>query len=162
MTVRTIRKAERVITTVEPVTCAWRQGAHQCRMIPTSGRHCVWHAYWMRLVDAGNLGRQQYDEFCEWWEQFQPYGIYGDNHGQFWADRSVLWPALTGLGEPPVMTTAIANELLLRRAEVRHYKQGLDWPRDPWPRVSGLPLPEWQAEVWQKKIDENRRVLPGH
>lgn len=157
MTVRAVRKADPVIQSPPLVTCDWRTGPRVCAMRPTSGRHCVWHAYWRRLVDAGNLGRQQYDEFCEWWEQFQPYGIYGDNPGQWWADTSVLWPALTGLGELPVQTPAISNELLLRRAEVRHYKQGLAWTRDPWPRVSGLPLPTWTAEEWHAKVDLTRK-----
>lgn len=158
---RTIRKAEPVLQPAPLLSCAFRYGAHLCKMRPTSGRHCVWHAYWLRLVDAGNIARQQYDEFCEWWEQFQPYGIYGDNPGQWWADRDVLWPAMTGLGEPPVMTSLIQRELILRRAEVRHYKQGLPSMKDPWPRIEGKPLPEWNAAQWQEKIDEAQRVLPA-
>lgn len=152
MTLRTIRKAEPIIQSPPPMTCVFRYGAHACQMRPTSGRRCVWHAYWLRMVEAGNIGKGQYDEFCEWWEQFQPYGIYGDNPGQWWADTAVLWPAMTGLGEPPVLTLACSNELILRRAEVRHYRQGLDWVRDPWPRVKGKPLPVWTAEDWQLKI----------
>lgn len=160
--IRTVRKAEPVLSPPALVSCAFRYGSHLCKMRPTSGRHCVWHAYWLRLADAGNLGRQQYDEFIEWWEQFQPYGIYGDNPGQWWADHDLLWQAMIGVGDPPVLTPVLSKELQLRRAEVRHYKQGLPWVKDPWPRVSSLPLPAWEADVWQKKIDEARRVLPSH
>lgn len=107
----------------------------------------MWHAHWLRLVDAGSLGRPQAEVFAEWWEQFQPYGIYGDNPGPWWAAVEVLWPAMIGLGEPPVLTSALVNELLLRRAEVRHQRQGQPWERDPWPRVTGLPLPAWPPAV---------------
>ncbi len=161
MTMRIIRTTESVLTPPARVTCVWRTGAHTCKLLPTSGRHCAWHAHWMRLVNAGNIERQQYDEFCEWREQFQPYGRYGDNHGLWWAAIEVLWPAMIGLDEAPVLTPALESELLLRRAEVRRYRAGLAWDRDPWPRVSGMPLPVWQAEEWRKKIDV-QRVLPGH
>lgn len=154
--IRTIRKAEPVLSPPAPVTCAWRTGTHLCKLLPTSGRHCIWHSYWMRLVDAGNFERQQYEEFCEWWEQFQPYGTYGDNPGPWWAAIDVLWPALTGLGEAPVLTSGVQKELLLRRAEVRRYKHGLTWDRDPWPRMTGSPLPVWAAERWQKRIDDSK------
>jgi phospholipase/lecithinase/hemolysin len=84
----------------------------------------------VRLVDAGNLGRQQYDEFAEWWEQFQPYGRYGDNPGPWWAAIETLWPAMTGCGDAPVLTAEISLELQARRAEVRHFKSGIPW-KDP-------------------------------
>lgn len=155
--IKAVRKVTSMVQPAAPVACAWRHGAYHCKLRPTSGRYCVWHAYWLRLVDAGTLGRSQYDEFGEWWEQFQPYGIYGDNPGPWWAAIEVLWPALTGLGEPPVLIPAIGNELLLRRAEVRHYQQGLAWGRDPWPRVSGLPLPVWEREQWQKRVDQLKK-----
>lgn len=136
----------------EPVRCVWRTGVQGCRMLPTSGRHCAWHGHWMRLVDVGNVGRQQYAEFCDWWELFQPYGIYGDHPGQWWADKHVLWQALMGEGQPPVLSESIANELLLRRAEVRRYRQGVAWGADPWARVDETPLPRWIEEEWKNKI----------
>jgi len=131
--------------------CTWRTGAHACRMPTAADRRCGWHRYWIRLVDGGNVGRQQYDEFCDWWEQFQPYGTYADNPGPWWAAIEALWPAMTGLGDPPVLTAALENELVLRRAEVRRFRVGVAWGRDPWPRVSGLPLPVWEAAAWQAK-----------
>ena len=155
MTTRPIRQPERVSQSAPAITCAWRTGVHACKMIPTSGRYCAWHAYWMRLVDAGSIGRQQHDEFCEWWEQFQPYGIYSDTPGQWWAAVDVLWLVLTGLADKPVMTEVIAKELFLRRAEVRHYQQGLVWGLDPWPRLHDAPLPQWIDSSWQKHANRN-------
>jgi hypothetical protein len=133
-------------------TCPWRTGVYQCKLLPTAGKYCQWHQYWLRLVDAGNLGRQQREEFMEWREQFQPYGIYAYNPGQWWADGEVVWAALTGVGEAPRMTEAIASELLLRRAEVRRYQQGQAWEHNPWARVDGSPLPEWSAEAWKRHV----------
>lgn len=133
-------------------TCGWRTGVNTCRMLRGTDKHCLWHRYWIRLVDAGVPGRPQRDEFVEWWEQFQPWGIYSDRPGQWWASIEALWPALMGVGEPPVLTQAIENELLLRRAQVRRYKQGQPWLSDPWPRRIGAPLPAWSAEQWQAKV----------
>jgi hypothetical protein len=132
-------------------TCAWRTGAYACRLPAGSGHRCAWHAYWLRLVDAGNLGRQQYDEFGEWWEQFQPWGQYAENHGPWWAAIEALWPALTGLADPPVLTRELRNELLLRRADVRRYLTGQPSGQAPWPRLHGQPLPAWSAECWQAR-----------
>jgi hypothetical protein len=132
-------------------TCAWHTGASRCALHVFAEQRCQWHRQWVRLVDAGNLGRQQYAEFAEWWEQFQPYGRYGDNPGQWWAALDVLWPAMTGCDVAPVLTLDISRELQARRAEVRRFKAGLDW-QDPWPRLHGAPLPEWNREQWQAKV----------
>jgi len=132
-------------------TCAWRTGAYACRMPVGSAHRCAWHQHWMRLVDAGNIGRQQFEEFAEWWEQFQPYGNYGENHGPWWAAIDVLWPALTGMDDPPLLTREIRNELMLRRVDVRHYLLGQPGPKAPWPRIEGQPLPAWRADEWQAK-----------
>lgn len=134
-----------------PLSCVWRTGVYGCRMPVASERRCGWHRYWVRMADAGNIARAQYDEFCEWWEQFQPYGSYADNHGPWWAAVEALWPALTGVGDPPVMTSSIENELLLRRAEVRRFLAGQQGVVAPWPRVHGLPLPSWETDVWQRQ-----------
>lgn len=131
-------------------TCGWRTGVNTCRMLRGTDKHCLWHRYWIRMVDVGVLGRSQQDEFMEWWEQFQPYGIYGDRPGQWWASIDALWPALTGVGDPPVLTHALENELLVRRAQVRRYQLGQPWTSDPWPRRSGEPLPAW--DDWKNKI----------
>ena len=144
--------------------CSWRTGAHVCRMRRSTARHCLFHAHWIRLVDYGVLGRQQYEEFCEWWEQYQPYGPYGDRPGQWWASIASLWPALTGLGDPPRLTTALEDELVVRRAEVSRFRRGLAWTGVPWPRYSGEPLPRWERDEWQAKAleltEEKQRVLP--
>lgn len=131
-------------------TCGWRTGVNTCRMLRGTDKHCLWHRYWIRLVDVCVPGRSQEDEFVEWWEQFQPYGIYGDRPGQWWGSIDALWPALTGAGDPPVLTQAMENELLLRRAQVRRYQLGVPWGSDPWPRISGEPLPVW--DEWMNKI----------
>ena len=138
--------------TIPRSTCAWRTGAYACTIPASSGHRCAWHGYWLRIVETGNIGRQQYEEFCEWWEQFQPYGQYAENHGPWWAAIEVLWTALTGMADPPMLTREIRSELLLRRAEVRHMKIGQPWTRDPWPRLSGTPLPVWEPAQWQRKI----------
>lgn len=140
-------------------TCSWRTGAHGCKMKRSSAKHCLFHLHWLRLVDHGVLGRQQYDEFVDWWEQYQPYGPYGDRPGQWWASVAALWPALTGVGDPPVLTQAIDRELYLRRAEVRKHLAGLPWPGDPWPRLHGEPLPAWSSQHWQLKINSEARKL---
>jgi len=137
-------------------SCGWRTGAHACKMLRSTAKHCLFHAHWIRLVDHGVFGRQQYDEFCEWWEQYQPYGPYGDQPGQWWASIAALWPALTGVGDPPVLTRAIENELYVRRAEVRRHLSGLPWLGDPWPRVQGEPLPAWTPDDWQAKASKQR------
>jgi hypothetical protein len=144
--------------------CQWRTGVLMCRLIPTAGKYCLWHQHWVRLVDVGNLGRQQREEFGEWWDQFQPYGLYAENPGQWWADVDVLWQCLTGHTEAPCLTDVLARELYIRRAEVRRYLSGLPMGETPWDRVSGLPLPAWIRDEWQAKVDqkENSRVLPAH
>lgn len=143
------------MTSTDPVkTCGWRTGVNACRMLRGTDKHCLWHRYWIRLLDVSVPGRSQQDEFVEWWEQFQPYGIYGDRPGQWWASIDALWPALTGVGDPPILTQAVENELLLRRAQVRRYRQGQPWTGDPWPRRSGEPLPQW--DEWKNKIDQVR------
>jgi hypothetical protein len=113
------------------------------------------------MVDAGNLGRQQYEEFAEWWEQFQPYGIYGDRPGPWWAALDVLWPAMTGCADAPVLTASLELELYTRRAEVGRYKQGLAWD-DPWQRLNGPPLPPWEPSLWQPKVLVLSRGPLGH
>jgi len=143
------------------VTCDWRTGAARCAMRVSSGLRCQWHAHWVRLVDAGNLGRQQKDEFAEWWEQFQPYGIYGDRPGQWWAALDVLWAAMTGCADAPVLTASLELELYTRRAEVGRYKQGLAWP-DHWQRLSGPPLPPWERSLWQPKVAMHGVRSVGH
>lgn len=148
---KTTAKALLPAAPVSTPTCAWRTGAYVCRMMPTSARYCLFHRHWLTLIDARVFGRSQQDEFREWWEQFQPYGRYGDNPGLWWADMHVLWACLTGLGEPPLLTDALSRELYLRRAQVRRYRQGVAWERDPWPRMTGAPLPPWHAEQWQAK-----------
>lgn len=137
---------------VEPKVCAWRTGQQHCRMRPSS-RYCAWHSYWFRLVEYGNLARQQQEEFADWWEQFQPYGIYADSPGQWWADRELLWQAIIGEQAPPVMTRQIENELVLRRNEVFRARQGLVLAIDPWARLVGLPLPRWIEKEWKAKSD---------
>lgn len=141
-------------------TCAWRTGNRQCVLVPTGDVRCQWHRQWGRLIDLGIVGRSQYDEFAEWWEQFQPYGCYAENPGPWWADIHALWSCLVGLGELPVLTEELARELYLRRVEVRRYRQGIAWERDPWPRITGSPLPPWKPEEWQAKAAA-RLVTPG-
>lgn len=154
------RSSVAVADSVELITCAWRTGAARCQIrVRADGLRCQWHTHWVRLVDAGHLDQQQYEAFVEWWEQFQPYGHYGDNPGPWWAAIEVLWPVLTGCGEPPVLTSEISRELQLRRAEVRHYRDGLSWS-DPWPRVMSLLLPRWEAEEWQGKINAPTHNVP--
>lgn len=137
----------------DPVkTCGWRTGVNSCRLLRGTDKHCPWHRYWIRLVDVGVLGRPQRDEFVEWWEQFQPYGMYGDRPGQWWASIDLLWPALTGVGDPPVLTVVFENELALRRAEVWRHRQGLPCLSSPRPRVHGEPLPVWSVEEWHVKV----------
>ena len=140
---------------LKPQICGWRTGPKHCLIAVLSGSHCAWHQHWLRVVGAGNVGRQQFEEFCEWWEQFQPYGQYAENHGPWWAAVDVLWAALTGVAAVPAMTTVIANELLLRRAEVRRFRQRLPWTGDPWPRMSDMPLPAWRPEHWQPKCSSS-------
>lgn len=132
--------------------CAWRTGTTHCRMRP-SGAYCSWHSYWLRLVEHGNLMRQQQEEFFEWWEQFQPYGIYADQPGPWWADKELLWAAIIGKQDPPAKTSEVERELILRRHEVRRYSQGLTIAIEPSERVAGLPLPSWQEDEWKKKIN---------
>lgn len=134
-------------------TCTWRTGVNVCRMRRSSVKYCLFHQHWVRLVDHGVLGRQQDDELVEWLEQFQPYGPYGNQPGQWWASVDALWPALKGVADPPVLTDALSNELYLRRAQVSYARNGREWTGDPWPRLTGYPLPGWP-------IDANERVLP--
>lgn len=135
------------------VSCAWHTGTRRCGILVSAGTRCQWHQHWMRLVDAGVVGRDQSAEFCEWWEQFQPWGVYAMNPGPWWADVALLWTCLIGLGVMPVLTAEISGELYLRRAQVRRYLHGLPWPGDPWPRHTELSLPPWQADAWQAKVD---------
>lgn len=138
-----------------------------CAIPVFADSRCQWHRHWLRLVDRGSLGQSQSDAFAEWWEQFQPYGCYADHPGAWWADMHVLWACLTGLGEMPVLTAVLSRELYLRRAEVRHFKLGLPW-KEPWPRVSGYPLPPWEPARWQATVNAQclhalkQRVLPQH
>lgn len=142
--------AERVV--LETKTCEWRTGDRRCAVPVYSQRHCAFHQHWLRLVDYGVLGRQQYEEFCEWWEQFQPYGMYGDRPGFWWADCDVLWAALTGTGALPVKTREIETELLLRRRDVQSYARSLPHGHDTEPRLTGCGLPPWHAPTWQVKV----------
>ncbi len=134
----------------EKPVCAWRTGQKHCRMRPSS-RYCAWHSYWFRLVEYGNLARQQHDEFADWWEQFQPYGIYAERPGPWWADRELLWQAIIGEQEPPVKTRQIQSELDVRCNEVFRFRQGLVLAIDPWARLVGLPLPRWVEKEWKQK-----------
>lgn len=137
---------------VEQKVCAWRTGQQHCRMRPTS-RYCSWHSYWFRLVQRGNLAREQREEFADWWEQFQPYGIYAESPGQWWADRDLLWSSISGEQDPPMLSKPIENELVLRRNEVFRARKGLVLAIDPWARLVGMPLPRWAKEEWKKKTD---------
>lgn len=137
---------------VEPKVCAWRTGQQHCRM-RSSSRYCAWHSYWFRLVEYGNLARQQQEEFADWWEQFQPYGIYAGSPGQWWADRELLWQAIIGEQDPPVKTRQIERELEVRCNEVFRVRQGLVLDIDPWARLVGLPLPRWIENEWKQKIN---------
>lgn len=132
--------------------CQWRTGVLMCRLIPTAGKYCLWHQHWVRLVDVGQLAKPQREAFGEWWEQFQPYGLYAENPGQWWADVDVLWQCLTGHTEAHRLTDVLARELYIRRAEVRRYLSGLPMGETPWERVSGLPLPPWHQRDWQARI----------
>lgn len=135
-------------------SCSWRTGTRLCALMPTRSGRCQWHGYWARVVDAGLVGRDQCAEFGEWWEQFQPWGVYAENPGPWWAEVNLLWACLVGLGEMPVLTNELTRELYLRRTEVRRYRQGMAWEHEPWPRVTGAPLPPWTSEQWQAKIEE--------
>lgn len=137
-------------------TCGWRTGVHPCRMLRGTKTYCLFHSHWARLVEVRQLDRPQAEEFAVWWEQFQPWGIYGDRPGPWWASVAALWPALRGVADPPRLTSMLENELCLRRAEVSRYQRGICWDRDPWPRVSGEPLPEWIAAEWQAKAAQRR------
>lgn len=139
--------------------CQWRTGVMMCRLIPTAGKYCLWHQHWVRLVDVGNLGRQQREEFGEWLEQFQPYGLYAENPGQWWADVDVLWQCLTGHTEAPRLTDVLARELYIRRAEVRRHLSGLPMGETPWDRVSGSPLPAWNKPEWQALVNAQRKEV---
>lgn len=136
--------------------CQWRTGVLFCQLIPTAGKYCLWHQHWVRLVDAGNLGRQQREEFGEWWEQFQPYGLYAENPGQWWAHVDVLWSCLCGYAQPTRLTDIQARELYIRRCEVRRYLSGLPMGVTPWERVYDLPLPAWIKQDWQAKVEQRR------
>lgn len=142
-------------------TCGWRTGVRICRMLSGTNKYCGFHAHWVRLVERGRLDRQQYDEFCVWWEQFQPWGIYGDRPGQWWASIAVLWAALTGLAEAPKLTAVINNELILRRWEVSRYVRGVAWDHDPWPRLTGEPMPKWERTEWEIKVADRRYLSPS-
>lgn len=133
--------------------CHWRTGDRHCKLFPTAGRYCLWHQYWFRVVEQGDLPRSQREEFGAWWEQFQPWGTYAENPGQYWADVEVVWAGVSGERELPVMTSVIERELLLRRAEVRRYRASQEWGGDPWLRITGYPLPPWHINEWQGKID---------
>lgn len=137
---------------IEPSVCAWRTGQRPCRMRPSS-RYCAWHSHWFRLVDRGELAQTQHDAFTDWWEQFQPYGIYADSPGLWWADRELLWQALIGQQDPPMLTKQVENELVLRRNEVFRFRQGLALAIDPWARLVGLPLPRWVEKEWKVKAN---------
>ena len=134
-------------------TCRWKTGDRRCRLHPTAAGRCAWHHHWGRLVDSGVVGDGQEAEFCAWWEQFQPYGVYGDQHGPWWADLDVLWAALCGLGDVPALTDVLARELYSRRCDVRRYRAGLAVGETPWARVSGYPLPLWDEVEWKNKVD---------
>ena len=142
-----------VLSQPEKETCRWRTGDRRCRLQPTAVGRCAWHHHWARLVDSGAVGRGQEEEFREWWEQFQPWGVYGDRPGPWWADVEMLWSALCGFGDAPVLTVRHENELLLRRCEVFNYRQGrVAYSPHPWPRLNEAPLPQWNVDYWSKKI----------
>lgn len=131
-------------------TCRWRTGDRRCAIPMTP--YCSFHSHWMRLVDHRVLDRQQQEEFFDWWEQFQPYGRYGNNPGIWWADRDVLWAALTGVGAVPVTDESIKMELYLRRVEVRNFlRNEARVINNSWDRKMGLPLPAWDADRWKEK-----------
>lgn len=134
-------------------TCGWRTGDRRCQIRLTHGVRCQWHQRWVWLVDVGAIGEGQAAAFVAWWAQFQPTGIYADNPGPWWADADLLWYCLIGQGPQPVLTDVLARELYIRRCEVRRYRSGLPKGKAPWPRVSGLPLPEWIEEEWKGKMD---------
>lgn len=147
----TTREKHAINASVERETCRWRTGDRRCA-IPTVP-HCSWHRYWLRVVEQGVIVQPQYEAFCEWWEQFQPYGTYANTPGIWWADQDVLWAALCGQGDVPYTTEDIYRELYLRRAEVRLYRAGKAFDRAPWARMSGPPLPEWSEQAWKAKVD---------
>lgn len=144
------------------VACAWMTGDRRCLIRPSGGMRCQWHQHWMRMVDAGSIGEGQEAAFRVWWEQFQPTGIYAENPGPWWADVEVLWQSLIGQAEAPKLTSELARELYIRRAEVRRFLSGLPMGETPWDRVQGLPLPVWCDDEWKDKVDHDYklRVLP--
>lgn len=134
-------------------TCGWNTEGRPCALLSTSAGFCLWHRHWLRLIEHGAPGRNDHEEFAEWWEQFQPYGNYALNPGQWWSAIDVLWPALRGIGMSPILTHETEHELFLRRSEVHRYEHGLPaMTRAPWARLSGGPLPPWHAEDWQAKV----------
>lgn len=145
---------------VQPEMCAWRTGDRRCLVSPAGGRRCAWHTQWVRMVDAGAIGDGQEAAFLQWWEQFQPTGIYADNPGPWWADAGLLWQSLTGHVDTPKLTAELARELYVRRAEVRRYLSGLPMGETPWSRVDGLPLPYWDDDIWKRKADRQAYPLP--
>lgn len=134
-------------------TCSWTIESRTCGMLATASGFCLWHRHWLRLIDDGAPGRTDHEEFADWWEQFQPYGAYGLNPGQWWAAIDVLWAALRGMGMSAILTKEIERELFLRQSEVHRYERGLSALKAPWPRVTGLPLPPWSEESWHAKVD---------
>lgn len=149
------------MTNTDPVVqpekvCQWRTGVLFCQLIPTAGKYCLWHQHWVRLVDVGQLAKQQREVFGEWWEQFQPYGLYAENPGQWWADVDLLWQCLCGNQAPVKLSDVQARELYMRRAEVRRHLSGLPMGETPWARVHGLPLPAWNKAEWQARVNAQR------
>lgn len=139
-------------------TCAWRTGASRCGIHVYTQLRCQWHQHWFMIIDGGYPGLEQHDAFAEWWEQFQPYGQYGDNPGPWWASKEMLWRVLSGQEEQPVLTSAIENELILRRADVRRYRYGMNQSSDPWPRLTDIRLPPWDAIQWQQTMNAMRGI----
>ncbi len=135
-------------------TCSWAMESRRCAMLATADGLCGWHRYWVRLIDHGAPGRDEQEEFADWWEQFQPTGPYGESPGQWWAAIESLWPALHGHAHGPSITEGMQRELYLRRTEVLRFYRGIrDVMRAPWPRLSGLPLPAWDSAQWQPIVE---------
>ncbi len=132
--------------------CSWTIESRACQMLATSNGWCGWHRYWHQLIERGAPGRTEFEEFTDWWEQFQPWGAYASSSGQWWASVDVIWQALRGFTLPPLITDEIERELRLRHSEVFWFRRGLERAMNPpWTRLTGPPLPAWEASDWQAK-----------
>lgn len=134
-------------------------------MLALSDGLCQWHRHWVRLIEQGAPGRDEREEFFDWLEQFRPWGPYGHDPGQWWADGAVLWTALRGTGANPVMTGAIYRELDVRSRICQRLAHGLGpIPTVTWTRCCGWPLPEWSealaAQMVALRVQRPAQPLP--